>query len=104
VSLAVVLAGLIYLWRGWAWIDPAISVAIALVIVVSTWSLFRHSLSLLFDGVPAHVVFAPDADPDTVLHEATQMLRHGFGIAHVTLQLETEAYAAQCEREMCNTV
>lgn len=55
VSLGVVLAGGLYLWQGWQWIDPAVSLAIAAVIIVGTWSLFRQSLHLLFDGVPDHV-------------------------------------------------
>lgn len=52
VSLGVVLAGALYLWQGWTWIDPVVSLLIALVILIGTWSLFRQSLHLLFDGVP----------------------------------------------------
>jgi cobalt-zinc-cadmium efflux system protein len=55
VSAGVVLAGALYLWQGWSWLDPVVSLLIALVIVVSTWSLFRRSLHLLFDGVPDEV-------------------------------------------------
>lgn len=55
VSIGVVLAGGLYLWQGWGWIDPVVSLAIAGVIVIGTWSLFRQSLHLLFDGVPEHV-------------------------------------------------
>jgi cobalt-zinc-cadmium efflux system protein len=52
VSLGVVLGGALYLWQGWAWLDPVISLAIAVVIVAGTWGLLRQSLHLLFDGVP----------------------------------------------------
>jgi cobalt-zinc-cadmium efflux system protein len=52
VSLGVVLAGALYLWQGWQWIDPVMSLLIAVVIIFGTWSLFRQSLHLLFDGVP----------------------------------------------------
>lgn len=52
VSVGVVLAGLLYLWQGWQWIDPVLSLLIAAVIVIGTWSLFRQSLHLMFDGVP----------------------------------------------------
>ena len=52
VSLGVVLGGALYLWQGWAWIDPVMSLLIALVIVAGTWGLFTQSLHLLFDGVP----------------------------------------------------
>lgn len=55
VSLGVVVAGVIYLWSGWHWLDPAVSLVIALVIVMSTWGLFKQSLHLMFDGVPESV-------------------------------------------------
>lgn len=55
VSAGVVVAGGLSLWFGWARLDPAASLVIALVIVVSTWSLFRQSLHLMFDGVPEHI-------------------------------------------------
>lgn len=55
VSLGVVVGGALYLWQGWAWLDPVISLAIAVVIVVGTWGLLRQSVHLLFDGVPEHV-------------------------------------------------
>ena len=55
VSAGVVVAGGLALWLGWSWLDPVVSLAIATVIVVGTWSLFRQSLHLLFDGVPENV-------------------------------------------------
>jgi cobalt-zinc-cadmium efflux system protein len=55
VSLGVVIGGALYLWQGWAWLDPVVSLVIALVIVAGTWSLLRQSLHLLFDGVPEHI-------------------------------------------------
>lgn len=55
VSLGVIIAGALYLWQGWAWIDPLASILIALIVIVGTWSLFRQSLHLLFDGVPEHI-------------------------------------------------
>ena len=64
VSLGVVGSGALYLWTGWAWLDPLASMAIALAIIAGTWSLFRQSLHLLFDGVPESVVLA---EVDTLL-------------------------------------
>lgn len=55
VSLGVVIGGALYLWQGWGWLDPVISLGIAVVIVVGTWGLLRQSLHLLFDGVPEHI-------------------------------------------------
>ncbi len=55
VSLGVIIAGALYLWQGWTWIDPLAGIVIALVVIAGTWSLFRQSLHLLFDGVPEHI-------------------------------------------------
>lgn len=55
VSIGVVLAGALYWWQGWTWIDSATSLLIAFVVVAGTWSLFRQSLHLLFDGVPENI-------------------------------------------------
>ena len=58
VSVGVVIAGALYLWQGWTWIDSVVSVLIALVVVLGTWSLFHRSLHLLFDGVPDDIDIA----------------------------------------------
>jgi len=58
VSLGVVASGALYLRTGWTWLDPATSMAVALVIIFATWGLFRGALHLLFDGVPESVVLA----------------------------------------------
>jgi cobalt-zinc-cadmium efflux system protein len=52
VSAGVVVAGALSLWKGWTWLDPVVSLAIAAIILVGTWGLFKQSLHLLFDGVP----------------------------------------------------
>ena len=52
VSAGVVVAGALTLWMGWTWLDPVVSLVIALVILLGTWGLFKQSLHLLFDGVP----------------------------------------------------
>jgi len=58
VSAGVVVAGFLALWQGWTWLDPVASLIIAVVIVIGTWSLFRQSLHLLFDGVPEGIDLA----------------------------------------------
>lgn len=55
VSFGVVLAGFGMQATGWAWLDPAVSLAIAVVIVISTWSLLRESLGLALHAVPKDV-------------------------------------------------
>ena len=58
VSVGVVLAGLGMIWTGWLWLDPAISLVIAVVIFAGTWGLFRQSVRLSLHGVPERI----DAD------------------------------------------
>jgi cobalt-zinc-cadmium efflux system protein len=55
VSLGVVLGGAAILWTGATWIDPVLSLAIAAVIVWSTWDLLRQSLTLSLQGVPSGI-------------------------------------------------
>lgn len=52
VSLGVVISGFIMLWSGWQWLDPLVSLVIAIVIFIGTWGLLRESLNLSLDAVP----------------------------------------------------
>ncbi|WP_333878740.1 cation diffusion facilitator family transporter [Methylobacter sp.] len=55
VSLAVVITGLAMFHSGWYWLDPAISLAIVVVIVIGTWGLLRDALQLVLSAVPGQV-------------------------------------------------
>lgn len=52
VSVGVVVSGIVISLTGWTVIDPIIGIVIALVILVSTWSLLSESLRLSMDAVP----------------------------------------------------
>jgi cobalt-zinc-cadmium efflux system protein len=52
VSVAVVIAGLVILWTGAKWIDPAMSIAVAIVILWSSWGLLKESTWMSLAGVP----------------------------------------------------
>lgn len=62
VSLGVVLAGVAIAVTGATWIDPAVSLGIAAVIVAGSWGLFREALDLALDAVPRGVDPAAIAD------------------------------------------
>lgn len=55
VSAGVVIAGLVIRLTGWQWIDPAASLLVVVVIAIATWGLFRESLDLALDAVPAGI-------------------------------------------------
>jgi cobalt-zinc-cadmium efflux system protein len=52
VSVAVVFAGAVILWTGQEWVDPAMSLAVAAVILWSTFGLLRESVGMTLAGVP----------------------------------------------------
>ncbi len=52
VSAALVVGGIIIIYTKWYWIDPLLGILVAVVIVISTWNLFRDSLRLSLDAVP----------------------------------------------------
>ncbi|MGP8164899.1 MAG: cation diffusion facilitator family transporter [Steroidobacteraceae bacterium] len=55
VSAGVLVSGVLIFVTGWTWLDPAVSLLIVAVILVSTWGLLRDSVHLSLDGVPAGV-------------------------------------------------
>jgi len=60
VSVGVVVAGIAIMLTGRTWIDPLVSIALTVAIVVGTWDLFRESIDLALDAVPRGV------DPDAI--------------------------------------
>lgn len=61
VSLGVVFAAaIIWFMPAWTWIDPAVSLVIAAVIIAGTWGLLRDSLDMALDAAPRGI------DPDAV--------------------------------------
>jgi cobalt-zinc-cadmium efflux system protein len=56
-SLAAVIAGGVILATGWTPIDPILSLAVAALILRSTWQLLRQSTGVLMERVPAHLDF-----------------------------------------------
>ena len=55
ISLGVAVAGVVILYTGWLWLDPAVSLVIVAVIVLGTWNLLRESLQLALNAVPEQV-------------------------------------------------
>ncbi|MCR4660114.1 MAG: cation diffusion facilitator family transporter [Bacteroidales bacterium] len=55
VSVGVVVSGIVITLTGWTVVDPIVSIAVAMVILASTWSLLSGSLRLSLDGTPEGV-------------------------------------------------
>jgi cobalt-zinc-cadmium efflux system protein len=72
-SLGAVVGGVL-VWRlGWMWADPAVSILIALLVVVSGWTLLREVVHVLLEGTPAHIA----------LHEVRHELASAPGVLDV---------------------
>ena len=55
VSFGVVVAAGVIMLTGWLWVDPAISLCIAAIVLASGWGLARDSVNLALDGVPKSI-------------------------------------------------
>ena len=51
-SAGVVVAALVMARTGWLWLDPAVGIAVALLIAAASWGTLRESLRLSLDAVP----------------------------------------------------
>jgi cobalt-zinc-cadmium efflux system protein len=55
IALGVVASAALTSWTGWLWLDPATGMVVALLILVSTWSLLRRAIDLVMDAVPESI-------------------------------------------------
>ncbi|MDR3188835.1 MAG: cation diffusion facilitator family transporter [Prevotellaceae bacterium] len=55
VSVGVVVAGVAITFTAWYWLDSVISIAVAVIIFVGTWSLLKDTVRLSLDGVPQNI-------------------------------------------------
>jgi cobalt-zinc-cadmium efflux system protein len=57
-SIGVVLAGAVILLTGWLYIDPLLSIAIAVLIAYGAWRIVRETVNLLMEGTPRDIDLA----------------------------------------------
>jgi len=67
VSLGVAAAGAVILFTGFNWLDPAVSIAVALLIIAATWRLLRQALDMALHAVPYGI------DPQSVRTHLAQV-------------------------------
>jgi cobalt-zinc-cadmium efflux system protein len=68
VSAGVVVAGLIIYLTGSLWLDPLVSLVIAVIIVAGTWGLLRDSIAMSLAAVPNGI--EPDKVRETLAAQA----------------------------------
>lgn len=57
ISFGVVISALVISYTSWNWLDPVVSIVIALVIIYGTWGLLKSSIHLSLDAVPEGIDF-----------------------------------------------
>jgi len=57
-SVGVVVAGTVIVLTGWLYVDPLLSLGIAVLIAFSAWKIVRETVNLLMEGTPAEIDLA----------------------------------------------
>jgi cobalt-zinc-cadmium efflux system protein len=65
-SVGVVVAGAVILLTGWLYIDPLLSIAIAVLIAFGAWRIVHETVNMLLEGTPREIDLA------AVTHEITK--------------------------------
>ena len=65
-SVAVLAGGLAIRYLGWTWVDPLITVAIALYLIIAAWGIFASAIRIFMEFTPRNV------DIDRIVEEITR--------------------------------
>lgn len=109
LALGVAVAGGVILWTHWMWLDPAVSIALSIFILVSTFGLLRGSLDLALDAVPEGVdpaavrAYLAKCDGVVAVHDLhIWAMSTTENALTVHLLTESGAYEHKRLREMCH--
>jgi len=90
-SVAVLLAALgAWLWK-WNWIDPAVTLVIAVLMVISSLKVLKSTVRILLNGTPE------DLNADKIIHEL-EKIEEIINIHHVHIwNISETTHAFSCE-------
>lgn len=54
-SVAVLISGVILMFKPWYWIDPLLSILIVLFILINCWDMLKSSVTILMNATPAGI-------------------------------------------------
>ena len=72
-SAGVVVAGVVILLTGWLYIDPLLSLGIAVLIAFGAWGIVRETVNLLMEGTPREIDLAAVTEEITGTELVTSM-------------------------------
>ena len=77
-SIAVVIGGAAIIWFGVMWIDPVITLGIAIFLIRESWTIVAQTTNILLQGAPVHV-------PNTELVEEMLSVEGVADVHHIHL-------------------
>ncbi len=54
-SVGALVSGALIAWKGWLWVDPAMTLVLAVLMLAGSWSLIREAGAVLMEGTPVGV-------------------------------------------------
>ncbi len=112
-SLAVLIGGIVIMFKHWHWIDPILSIMVVAFIIKNCWSILRESVLILMEATPKNVNLEevkefienlPGVKDVHYLHAWTLHPKsHAFS-CHIVVEdqplSETEKFRERVEREL----
>ena len=99
-SLGVVVAGAVILLTGWLYIDPLLSLGIAVLIAFGAWRIVRETVNLLMEGTPAEIDLASVTKEITATELVTGMHDlHVWALSSEEVALSCHVVVGDCRLE-----
>jgi cobalt-zinc-cadmium efflux system protein len=99
-SVGVVVAGVVILLTGWLYIDPLLSLGIAVLIAFGAWRIVRETVNLLMEGTPAEIDLASVTREITSTELVTDMHDlHVWALSSEEVALSCHVVVGDCRLE-----
>src|ERR1700694_1673068 len=96
-SVGVVVAGLVILLTGWLYIDPLLSLGIAVLIAFGAWRIVRETVNLLMEGTPREIDLAAVSREITGTELVTSMHDlHVWALSSDEMALSCHVVVGEC--------
>jgi len=89
-SVGALVAGFAIAFFGWNWLDSAVGIAIAVMLLIATFGIIREALHILLEGVPQNVDL-------TAVKEALKNLKYVVDVDDIhAWTIDNDYYAFSC--------
>src|SRR5450759_5435877 len=96
-SVGVVVSGIVILLTGWLYIDPLLSLGIAVLIAFGAWGIVRETVNLLMEGTPGEIDLAAVTKEITSSELVTSMHDlHVWALSSDEMALSCHVVVGEC--------